>query len=219
MSAKDDIDIRRLTLKKGLSWPNDRELIMLILGTGSRNMPVECMAERIIKVLCGYNPSQWVEKMCAIEGVGASKALAIAAAMELGRRYNRNPQAVVNTPKDVIPFIKHYSMQSAEHFVCVTINGAREIISIRVLCVGSGNKVLLKPSEIFSEALIEHASGIVLCHNHPGGKAEPSNEDIKTTAVLEEAASLLGLALVDHLIITRNSYFSFLENGLLKCTE
>ncbi len=178
-------------------------------------MPVESLADKIHQVLIRSNPEQWVEKLCAIQGVGPGKALAIAAAMELGRRLNRNPQAAVNRPVDVVPFLKHYAMETSEHFVCVTVNGAKEIISIRTLCVGAGNMAVLKPVEIFSEALQERASGIILCHNHPGGTPFPSTEDIKTTENLVKATSVLGLALLDHIIITRNSYYSFLENGML----
>lgn len=215
MKNIEQLDIRRLTLKNGMSYPNDRELVMLILGTGSQNNPVEYMAEHILKVLTSFNPEHWVEKLQTIEGVGASKALAIAAAMELGRRHNRSPQALVEKPLDVLPFIKHYAIQQAEHFVAVTVNGAKEIMSIRVLCVGAGNMAILKPREIFSEALIEHASGIILSHNHPGGNPIPSEDDIRTTEKLCQASSLLGLPVLDHIIITRNGYFSFLENDML----
>lgn len=218
MKKKETIDIRRLTLKNGMSYPNDKELIMLILGSGTKNMPIEYMSEKILKALCSTNPDDWVEKLCEIEGVGKSKALAVAAALELGRRHNRNPQAVVNKPVDILPFIKHYAMQSAEHFVCVTVNGAKEILSIRVLCIGTGNMAVLKPCEIFCEAIKEHASGIVLCHNHPGGNPSPSDADIQTTDELFNASALLGITLLDHIIITKNSYFSFLEHAMLPTT-
>ncbi|WP_147613110.1 JAB domain-containing protein [Treponema pectinovorum] len=216
---KEQIDIRRLTKKNGLSYPNDKELIMLILGSGTKKMPVEYMSEEMLKVICAYNPEQWVEQFQIIEGVGLSKALSVAAALELGRRHNRNPQAVVDKPMDVVPFIKHYAMRPSEHFVCVTVNGAKEILNIRVLCIGAGNMAVLKPSEIFSEALKEHASGIILSHNHPGGCPEPSREDVSTTRSLCKAANILGLAVLDHIIITKNSYFSFLEHGLLPPNE
>ena len=215
MIIKKTLNIRELTLKNGMMYPDDRELIMLILGAGTKNMPVEYMAKKILAVLVSYNPEFWVEKMCEIEGVGQSKALAVAAALELGRRHNRSPQARVNHPSDVIPFVKHYAMQPTEHFVCISVNGAHEIIAIRVICIGSGNMALLRPNEIFCDALKDRAAGIILCHNHPGGKAEPSNEDILTTEHLNEAAELLGLSLLDHIIVTKTSYFSFLEHKML----
>jgi len=212
---KEQIDMRRLTLKNGLSYPNDKELIMLILGSGTKKMPIEFMAEEILNTICSTNPENYVEQLQKIEGVGLSKALSIAAALELGKRHNRNPQAMVDSPKDVIPYIKHYAMQNVEHFIAVTVNGAKEILNIRVLCVGSGNMAILKPGEIFSDALQEHASGIILSHNHPGGYPHPSEQDLRTTQHICKAADILGLAVLDHIIITKNSYFSFLEHGLL----
>lgn len=219
MNINDENDLRQLTLRNGLSFPNDKELIMLILGSGTKQMPVDEMSDKILKVICAWNPENWLEKLQAISGVGASKALAIAAALELGRRHNRSPQAVVDKPQDVIPFIKHYAMQNSEHFVTVTVNGAKEILNIRVLSVGSRNMAVLKAGDIFSEALKEHASGIILSHNHPGGLAEPSDADLETTKHLCVAAEILGIPILDHIIITRNSYFSFLEHGLLPAGE
>ena len=215
MMKEKPIDIRSLVLKNGLSYPDDRELIMLILGTGTRQMPVEVMSDKILKTILHSNPDEWVEKICQIDGVGSSRALAVAAALELGRRHNRNPQAVVNKPIDVIPFIKHYAMQPSEHFVCITVNGGREIINIQVICVGAGNMAIIKPADIFSQPIKDRASGIILCHNHPGGHAEPSDQDIQTTNRLAKASQVLGLALLDHLIVTKNGYFSFLEHSML----
>ena len=80
------IDLRRLTLKNGLSYPNDKELIMLVLGSGTKKMPIEYMSEEILKVICSHNPENWLEKLQSIEGVGTSKALAILAALEFGKR-------------------------------------------------------------------------------------------------------------------------------------
>ena len=74
---------------------------------------------------------------------------------------------------------------------------------------------IVKPSEVFAEALKEHAAAIVICHNHPCGIASPSKEDIKTTLRLFQAAEVLGLALLDHIILSRTSYFSFLEQDYM----
>ena len=219
MNFTEENDLRQLTLRNGLSFPNDRELLMLILGSGTKKMHVEDMSEKILKVLCANNPENWLENLQRIPGVGLSKALCVMAALELGRRHNRNPQAVVDKPQDVIPFIKHYAMQSSEHFVTVTVNGAKEIMNIRVLSVGSKNMTVLKAGDIFADALKERASGLILTHNHPGGLAQPSEADMETTRHLCHAAEILGLPILDHIIVTRNSYFSFLEHGLLPVND
>jgi len=213
---KNDLQIRELTLEKGLSFPSDEELIMLILGSGIKNCPINKLSKKILSVILSCNYEDMIDNLKKVNGVGEKKALSIAASLELGRRLNRNPQGKMGEPGDIIPFIKNYSMQSQEHFLCISLNGAREILSIRVVCVGSGNMAVLRPSEIFNEAIKEHASAIIVSHNHPSGNENPSPDDIKTTHSLYEASKILGIALLDHIIITRNSYFSFLEHGLLK---
>ncbi|MBP3608652.1 MAG: DNA repair protein RadC [Treponema sp.] len=215
MYQKNDLEVRELTLKNGLSYPSDEELVMLILGSGTKKMPIERLATEVIKKVYKSNQNDLIKELLDIDGIGQSKALAISAALELGKRLNRNPQAFINQPKDIIPYIKHYAMQPNEHFVCITLNGGREILSIRVICTGSGNMAIIKPREIFCEAIKEHASGIILCHNHPGGNCFPSKDDIKTTNLLYNAAAVLGISLLDHIIITKNDYYSFTENDIL----
>ena len=210
------LQIRELAFLNGMKFPSDEELLMLILGSGTRVRPIDVLAGDIMKVILGTNEKNLVDELVKIRGMGRNKALAVAASLELGRRMNRNPQAHLSAPTDVIPFIQGYSMQPQEHFLCVSLNGAQEIISIRVLCVGSGNMAVLRPAEVFSEAIKEHAAAIVISHNHPGGNPEPSDADIKTTERILRAAEILGMTLLDHIIISKNGYFSFLENGMLK---
>lgn len=212
MQKEIKIPLRELTLANDMSYPSDQELIMLILGSGTKKMPIEYMAKKIFDVVIKSNSDQLLKNLMEIDGVGKNKALAVAAALELGRRLNRNPQAVLKQPKDVIPYIQNYAIQPMEHFICVSLNGAKEIISIRVICSGSGNMAIMRPGEIFAEAMKEHASAVVVSINHPGGNPYPSNDDIQTTRRIYTAAQVLGIVLLDHIIISRNSYYSFLEN-------
>ena len=142
-------------------------------------------------------------------------ALAVAAAIEFGRRKNCHNTAKIINPRDVVPFVRSYSMYQKEYFLTVTLNGGHEVIQIRVASVGTVSKAIVHPREIFSEAIKENAAAIIVCHNHPSGNCTPSDEDIKTTSVLMEAADILGIALLDHVIFDKTSYFSFVENGLL----
>ncbi len=208
-------NIREITLQKGLSYPSNEELIMLILGNGQKGCPIEELAEKIIKILNTAEPCDLVEKLRKIKGVGNSRALAVAAALELGRRKTQHLKALIMKPSDIIPYVKHYSIESKEHFICITLSGAHEIIQIHVTSIGTINKTLVHPREIFSYAIKENAAAIILCHNHPSGKVEPSEEDIESTELLREASVLLGITLLDHIIIGGDSYFSFLEHNLL----
>jgi DNA repair protein radc len=208
-------DVREQVLKHGLQYPSDEELVMLILGTGIKDLPIRKLARDIVRLLNETNSRDVVRTLSQIRGMGTSRSLAIASAIELGRRRSVHLHSVIKTPKDVVPFIRNYSVQVREHFVCVTLNGGHEILNIRVASVGTLNRTLVHPREVFSEALIEHASAVIVCHNHPAGSCTPSQEDIETTQILIAASHIIGITLLDHIILDRDSYFSFLEHRLL----
>lgn len=208
-------NIRELTLLNGISYPDDEELIMLILGKGTKNNPIESLAEKVTKTINSSNEEELIPNLKKINGMGESRALIIAAALELGRRRRGILRSSINAPKDVIPFLQHYTLMATEHFITVTVNGAKEILSTRVVSVGTINKALIHPREVFANAVSEYASGIICCHNHPCGQCYPSNADIDSTKILQKAAKILGIVFMDHIIITKEDYFSFLEHGML----
>lgn len=211
----DKPDIRELTLRNGIYYPSDEELIMLILGRGTRKNPIELLSQEVIDMLNASNDENLIQNLVSIEGVGTSRALVIAAALELGRRRNSYQKKAVNKPSDIVPYVQHYSLKPTEHFVTATVNGAHELIKIRLISVGTTNRTLVHPREIFAGAVSEHASGIICCHNHPYGKCSPSHADVESTKVLQQAAGILGITFMDHIIITKNDYFSFLEHDML----
>ena len=208
-------NIRELTLLNGISYPDDEELIMLILGKGTKNNPIESLAEKVTRTINSSNEEELIPNLKKIDGMGESRALVIAAALELGRRRRGILRSSINAPKDVIPFLQHYTLMPTEHFITVTVNGAKEILSTRVVSVGTINKALIHPREVFANAVSEYASGIICCHNHPCGQCYPSNADIDSTKILQKAAKILGIVFMDHIIITKEDYFSFLEHGML----
>ncbi|MCR5621166.1 MAG: DNA repair protein RadC [Treponema sp.] len=207
--------IRELALQRGLAFPSDSELLMLILGSGTKEVPVESLARRTLEVIKESSPEQLLERLGGIHGIGKSKALAVAAALELGRRMNGCLKAVVNRPSEVIPYVKHYSMESREHFVCVSLNGAHEILGIRVVSVGTTSRTLIHPREVLSDPVAEHASAVICCHNHPFGPCLPSGADEDATKVLKRSADILGISFLDHIIISGDEYFSFMEHGMI----
>ena len=102
-----------------------------------------------------------------------------------------------------------------EHFLCATINGANELLNIRVVSIGLIDRTPVHPREVFAEALSDRASAIIVAHNHPTGSLEPSAFDAEATQQLKAAGAVMGIALLDHIIFNRNGYFSFLEAGQL----
>ena len=207
-------DVREKALEHGMSFMFDEELIMLILGTGSKQMPVELIAELITEVLDDSDSDQVIENLMKICGVGQGKALAVAAALELGRRRNNHLRAPIKHPEDVVPFIKNYAVNEKEHFLLVTLNGGHEIIQIHVISVGTLNRALIHPREVFAVAIKENAAAIIICHNHPSGNCSPSDEDILVTETLVKASSFMGIEILDHIIVSREGYYSFVENKL-----
>lgn len=210
-----NLDIRNKTLKNGLEYPFDYELLCLILGSGTKALPVESMSKKIIKVLDSCEKDKVVEALMNIKGIGKSKALAVGAALELGKRRSSHLKAPIKHPQDIVPFVRNYAINSKEYFLSVTLNGGHEIIQIHVVSIGTINRTIIHPREIFVDAIKENASAIIVCHNHPSGNCNPSNEDIETTKMLIGASEILGIPLLDHIIIGFDKYFSFMENKIL----
>lgn len=207
--------IRDLTIINGLSFPSDIELLMLILGKGAKNNPVYEMAETVNHVINSSTSENLLSNLTKIEGIGKSKALSIAAAIEFGKRRNNFRNATIKMPKDIIPYIKHFSLEPIEHFIVATINGSHEILDLKVVSNGTPSKTTIHPREVFAPAIEQHASAIIVAHNHPSGTSAPSQEDIHSTKALEKAANVLGISFLDHIIIGKTDYYSFLEHGLL----
>jgi len=213
-------NVREAAMEHGLSYLFDEELIMLILGTGTSQMPVEMMAERILGVLDDFDSDKVVEKLLRLKGVGQGKALAVAAALELGKRRNNHLCAPIRSPGDIVPFVKNYAVSKKEHFLLVTLNGGHEIIQIHVVSVGTLTRTLIHPREVFGTAMRENAAAIIVCHNHPSGNCQPSREDILVTHNLEQVGEIMGIELLDHIIVSKESYYSFLDNKMfMRCSK
>lgn len=211
--------VREKTLKYGLQYPVDEELIMLILGSGSKDMNVEVMAKRINETLDSCNEEEMVQKLVGLKGIGTGKALAVAAAIELGKRRTCHLGAHITTPDSIFPYVKNYAIYSQEHFLVITLNGGHNIMNIHVVSLGTVNRTLIHPREVFVDAIREKATAIIVCHNHPSGNSEPSDADLETTKTLVKASKIIGIPILDHIIFNCQGYFSFLEHGLLLSDE
>ena len=134
---------------------------------------------------------------------------------DLPRRRIKPEGAKIETPADLLPHVRHYADRKQEHFLCASINGANEILNIRVVSVGLIDRTPVHPREVFADALTDRASAIIVAHNHPSGGLEPSPHDIEVTAQLKEAGAVIGIGLLDHIIFNRSDYYSLLESGRL----
>lgn len=206
---------REKAVEWGIETLTDRDLFALLLGSGTRRCPVGDLAERLQFYFDTRFDFSDIARMKEIPGIGTAKAALIAGAFELARRYFYPSKKKIRTPKDVIPFLLHYSDRKQELFFSILLNGANEIILIRPVTMGLLNRTLIHPREVYAEAVEMRAGAIIVAHNHPSGNLLPSEEDRQVTDALKEAGDLLGIRLLDHLIFCGSDHFSFLENSLL----
>ena len=199
--------------QKGAEALSDLELLAILLGSGTRKHDVMTVADEILKVVDGNKGKVSLEELQKIEGVGLAKATLVAAALEFSRRRIRPEGLKISFPADVLPLIRHYADRKQEHFICVSINGANEVITARVVSVGLVNKTQVHPREVFADPITDRASAIIVAHNHPSGGLTPSKEDLEITKQLKSAGEILGINLLDHIIFNDKGYYSLLEKS------
>ena len=206
---------REKLLHKGAAALSDQELLAVLLGKGTQAMDVMKLAGKLAKVIDEKGLNVRAEDLREFEGVGDAKAALVLAALEFARRRIKPEGVKIETPADLLPHVRHYADRKQEHFLCASINGANEILNIRVVSIGLIDQTPVHPREVFADALTDRASAIIVAHNHPSGGLEPSLSDINITAQLKAAGAIVGIELLDHIIFNRTGYFSFLEAGRL----
>lgn len=196
----------------GTNGLSDTELIAILLGSGVKGRPVHTVAAEVVALFDhGGVPS--IHDLEMIPGMGPAKAAVVAAALEFSRRvYSPLPHRI-RFPSDVYPLIRHYSDRKQELFLVLSMNGAHEVTATRVVSMGLVNKTLVHPREVFADAIVDRATAIIVAHNHPSGRAEPSPEDHEITQRLRRAGETLGIRVLDHIVFGPERYYSFLENG------
>jgi DNA repair protein RadC len=195
---------------------SDVELIAILIGRGTKGHDVMSVANRILSTIDSNGGTPDCQALQKIEGVGLAKATLIVAALEFARRRIKPEGLKISFPADVLPLIQHYADRKQEHFLCVSLNGSKEVIATRVISVGLVNKTHAHPREVFAEAIAERASAVIVAHNHPSGGVNPSKEDMDITARLRDAGEILGIKLLDHVIFNHKEHYSFLEQGGLR---
>jgi len=206
---------REKLLRKGAQALSDQELLAVLLGKGTPGMDVMTLAGKLARLIDEKGLTVTAEDLSQFKGVGHAKATLILAAIEFARRRIKPEGAKIKTPADLLPHIRHYADRKQEHFLCASINGANEILNIRVVSIGLVDRTQVHPREVFADALSDRASAVIVAHNHPAGSLEPSSPDFIITEQLKGAGIIMGITLLDHIIFNRNGYFSFMETGQL----
>src|SRR5437773_12535633 len=206
---------REKLLAKGAASLTDQELLAVLLGKGTTKVDVMTLAAKLARVIDEHGLNVKADDLKQFGAVGDAKATLILAAIEFARRRIKPEGAKIETPADLLPHVRHYADRKQEHFICATINGANEILNIRVVSIGLIDRTSVHPREVYADALADRASAVVVAHNHPAGSLEPSAADTEVTSQLKASGTVLGIALLDHIIFNRSGYFSFLESGRL----
>lgn len=142
--------------------------------------------------------------------------------LKLSRRYLIKDTVKITGAKDVMPLLVDIADKKQEHFVCISLNGAHEVIEKRIVRIGLVDRSPVHPREVYADVISDRAAAVIFAHNHPSGDLKPSNSDLKPSnsdlkihEQLTEAGKILGLRILDHIIVTKKEYFSFQEAGLI----
>lgn len=206
---------REKIARLGVENLSNGELIAAIIGRGISGRDVNAISADIEKILEKQKGIPSYEDLIAISGIGTTKASQVVAAFELSRRYSGGSHYKIEKPAHVIPLVDYLKSKKQEYFICMTLNGAGELIEQRVVTVGLLNHSPVHPREVFADAITDRAASVLFIHNHPSGSPEPSIQDMDITKRLCEAADILGINVLDHIITAKRGYVSFKERGLL----
>lgn len=198
------------------------ELLAIVINQGNKEKNALTLAHELLNK-CNHNLIQFSEltlrDLMEIKGIGRGKAAIILACMEIAKRFmvsSKLPNDKITDPQLAVAFAKaNIQFYPYEVFHVIFLNNANKIISFEILSEGSITSTIADPRLIFKRALELNAIKMILCHNHPSGVANPSDADIQLTKKFIEASKLLDLQIIDHLIITTDSYYSFAENGYI----
>ena len=210
---------RERLITKGPNSLSDSELLAIILKTGTKTLSAKDLATNIIKKYESIKNLKNIthQELIKINGIGQAKACQIISAIELSKRINTKQENIENikltSSKIVYEYYKNKINPYQECFYCLYLDTAKKVLKEKKLFMGTTNHSRIHPREIFKEAYIQNATAFICVHNHPNGDVTPSKEDIITTKRLNQIGILLGIKLVDHVIVTENNYYSFLENG------
>ena len=201
--------------KRGASSLSDFELLEVVIGNGSKASDVSSIAKQIQKHLRKGSRAVTFESLIAIKGVSVATASKLLAALELAQRHLIRDIEPLNTLQDIVARLDDIRSKQQEYLVCLSLDGGQHLIAQRTITIGTLDTLLAHPREVFTDPIADRAASIVIAHNHPSGDVMPSQQDTRLTQQLAAAGQLLGITLRDHIILTKNNYFSFRQHHLL----
>lgn len=207
---------------QGATALSDAELLAILLRTGNASENAVELAKRIL-LTCDnqlYHLSNIsLNELSSIKGIGSAKATTLLAAIELGKRIRSSiveEKQQIKEASDVIELMQHRIADiKHEEFWAIFLNQSAKILSIKQISKGGLTSVSVDQRILLQEAILQSATNVIVCHNHPSGSVSPSIPDKQLTRTLQEACNTLNINLLDHIILHKDNYFSFAEKGIL----
>ncbi len=218
ISSLPKYDQPRMKLRsKGAHYLTDAELLALLIGTGTKHKNAIRVAAEILRhIPLDQFHEKSVKQLQKISGLGEAKLASILACIELARRINqRKPLSPLLSPKDIFSSLSSLRGKKKEHFIAFYLDVRNQYIQQEIISIGTLNASLVHPREVFEPAVRLLAAQIILAHNHPSGLAEPSSEDIALKKRLQSVGVILGIHVIDHVIVTSHTWYSFKEHAIL----
>ncbi|TPD58797.1 MULTISPECIES: DNA repair protein RadC [Streptococcus] len=214
---EDSLLPRERLAKEGVEALSNQELLAILLRTGTRQASVFEIAQKVLSNLSSLTDlkKMTLQELQSLSGIGRVKAIELQAMIELGHRIHKHEtlemESILSSQKLAKKMQQELGDKKQEHLVALYLNTQNQIIHQQTIFIGSATRSIAEPREILHYAIKHMATSIILVHNHPSGAVAPSRNDDHVTKLVKEACDLMGIVLLDHLIVSYSSYFSYRE--------
>ena len=214
---EDSLLPRERLAKEGVEALSNQELLAIFLRTGTRQASVFEIAQKVLSNLSSLTDlkKMTLQELQSLSGIGRVKAIELQAMIELGDRIHKHEtlemESILSSQKLAKKMQQELGDKKQEHLVALYLNTQNQIIHQQTIFIGSATRSIAEPREILHYAIKHMATSLILVHNHPSGAVAPSRNDDHVTKLVKEACDLMGIVLLDHLIVSHSSYFSYRE--------
>ena len=214
---EDSLLPRERLAKEGVEALSNQELLAILLRTGTRQASVFEIAQKVLSNLSSLTDlkKMTLQELQSLSGIGRVKAIELQAMIELGHRIHKyetlEMESILSSQKLAKKMQQELGHKKQEHLVTLYLNTQNQIIHQQTIFIGSATRSIAEPREILHYAIKHMATSLILVHNHPSGAVAPSRNDDHVTKLVKEACDLMGIVLLDHLIVSHSSYFSYRE--------
>ena len=214
---EDSLLPRERLAKEGVEALSNQELLAILLRTGTRQASVFEIAQKVLSNLSSLTDlkKMTLQELQSLSGIGRVKAIELQAMIELGHRIHKHEtlemESILSSQKLAKKMQQELGYKKQEHLVALYLNTQNQIIHQQTIFIGSATRSIAEPREILHYAIKHMATSLILVHNHPSGAVAPSRNDDHVTKLVKDACDLIGIVLLDHLIVSHSSYFSYRE--------